>query len=115
AFMFARSRPIFLYIEPCQVCRTVWNDRFLKRARSHSFVTIQRELLRASHQATDPTTTGIAPSGTTIDRSSTAQYRLRSGWRVAISRSIARGLQVALRPKKLSKNTEFCGSTDRAK
>ena len=62
-----RSRPIFLYIEPCHVCRTVWKPRFTKRVRSHSFVTIHRAVSRTCHHASEPTISGVEPSGTSIE------------------------------------------------
>ena len=67
----SRSRPIFLYIEPCHVCITVWNGCFRNVVFSHSLVTTHRDVVRACHHSVVPTTTGWAPSGTAIERSST--------------------------------------------
>ena len=66
-------------------------------------MTIQRADWRTRHHSRVPMTSGVAPSGTAMALSSTDQYRGRSGRRRATSASIARGLQVALRPKKDSK------------
>ena len=64
---FERSRPIFLYIEPCHVCSTVWKPRFTNRVRSHSLVTIHRAVSRTFHHSWVPMTSGVEPSGTSIE------------------------------------------------
>ena len=62
-----RSRPIFLYMEPCQVWSTVWKLRFTKSGRSHSFVTTHRADSRTLHHSWEPKTSGIDPSGTSTE------------------------------------------------